>query len=244
MTAQPQARNRLSRPGFVAAAALVVLVVASAVFLLVSGPPDRPAGGQTPPGQAPTASPPVAGPAGGGSVCGLQGVATTGSARTPPDVDWTVVGNFSVPGNTEAGPGATTEDGMRICYQRTPEGALVAAVNYMGAGTDARLVIPMYEYAAADGPGREVLIDSARAREGVGSVRAEVAAYRVLGYDGEAAKIDVVLRLHSGQYLSTVNDLVWEHGDWKVVSTGQGTAPTQPSVITDLDGYVLWGAGS
>lgn len=142
------------------------------------------------------------------------------------------------------GPGETTEDGLRTCYQRTPEGALVAAVNYMGAGTDARLVVPMYEYATAKGPGRKALISSAREKDGVGSNRAELVGYRILGYDGETAKVDVALQLETGQYLSVVNDMVWEDGDWKVITTDQGAAPTQPSQIADLHGYVLWGAGS
>lgn len=245
MTDTPQERSPFTRPGFVVAALLVVLIVVAGIVMLASGALNRPTSDQAPSGsaQTPTASPEIE-LAGGESICGLEGVATTGAADTPPEVEWTVVGNFPVPGSPEVGPGETTEDGLRTCYQRTPEGALVAAVNYMGAATDARLLIPAYEYSTAEGPGRERAIALAREQDGAGSNRASVVGYRVLGYDGETAKIDLALQLESGQYLSVVNDMVWEDGDWKGVVTNEGTAPTQPSEIADLGGYILWGAGS
>lgn len=246
MTERPQERSPFTRPGFVVAAAFIALIIIGGVILGLSGALAKPtSSAQTPPSPAgtPTAS---AEPklAGGESVCGLEGVATTGTAETPPQVEWTTVGNFPVPGSDEVGPGKTSEDGLRICYQRTPEGALVAAVNYLGASTDARLLVPAYEYSTAEGPGRKKAISLARQQDGVGSNRAQVVGYRVLGYDGERAKIDLALELASGQYLSMVNDMVWEDGDWKGVVTDEGIAPTQPSQIVDLNGYVLWGAGA
>jgi hypothetical protein len=246
MTERPQERNPFTRPGFVVAAAFIALIIIGGVILGFSGALAKPtASGQTPPSPAatPTAS---AEPqlTGGESVCGLEGVSTTGTAETPPQVEWTTVGNFPVPGNPEVGPGKTTEDGLRICYQRTPEGALLAAINYLGAGTDARLVGPVSAYAPAKGPGRKAAIASARDSSGAGSVRAEVVGYRILNYDGTAAKIDLALRAETGQYSSFVYDLVWEDGDWRIVLTNEGTAPTQPSQITNLDRYVQWSAGS
>ena len=245
MTESPQERNPFTRPGFVVAAALIALIVIGGIVLALSGaftqPGDEEASSE--PGQDATASPSPE-LAGGESVCGLEGVATSGSAETPPTVEWTTVGNFPVPGSDIVGPGKTTDDGLRTCYQRTPEGALVAAVNYLGASTDARLLVPAYEYSTAEGPGRKKAIALARQQDGAGSNRAEVVGYRVLGYDGETAKIDLALELASGQYLSMVNDMVWEDGDWKGVVTDEGTAPTQPSQIPDLNGYILWSAGA
>ncbi len=245
MTESPQARNPFTRPGFVVAAALVALLVIGGLILLLSGATTQSTSGQTPsdPVDTPTASPEPE-LTGGESVCGLEGVATTGTAETPPQVEWTTVGNFPVPGSDKVGPGETTEDGLRTCYQRTPEGALVAAVNYLGAGTDARLVGPVSEYAPAKGPGRKAAIESAREYSGAGSVRAQVVGYQVLNYDGTAAKIDLALQAETGQYSSFVYDLIWEDGDWRIVLTDEGTAPTQPSQIADLDRYVQWGAGS
>jgi hypothetical protein len=245
MTESSHERSPFTRPGFVVAAALVGLIVIGGLIMLISGALTQPTSGQTPSGPpaTPTASPEPE-LTGGESVCGLEGIATTGAAEIPPPVEWTVVGNFPVPGSPEVGPGETTEDGLRTCYQRTPEGALVAAVNYLGASTDARLLVPAYEYSTAEGPGRKKAIALARQQDSIGSSRAEVVGYRVLGYDGESAKIDLALELASGQYLSMVNDMVWEDGDWKGVVTDEGIAPTQPSQIVDLNGYVLWGAGS
>ncbi|QCU79701.1 hypothetical protein E7744_15405 (plasmid) [Citricoccus sp. SGAir0253] len=245
MTDNPPERNPFTRPGFVVAAAFIALIVVGAIVLLASGALNRPASSQTP--TPPTATPaasPEAELSGGDSVCGLDGVATTGTAETPPQVEWTTVGNFPVPGSDKVGPGETTEDGLRTCYQRTPEGALVAAVNYLGAGTDARLVGPVSEYAPAEGPGRKAAIESAREHSGAGSVRAQVVGYQVLNYDGTAAKIDLALQAETGKYSSFVYDLIWEDGDWRIVLTDEGTAPTQPSQIVGLDRYVQWGAGS
>lgn len=245
MTESPQERNPFTRPGFVVAAALIGLLVIGGLIMWLSGALTQPTNGQT---LSETTATPPASPtpelAGGESVCGLGGVATTGAAETPPQVEWTTVGNFPVPGSDEAGPGETTEDGLRTCYQRTPEGALVAAINYLGAGTDARLIGPVNEYAPAKGPGRKAAIESAREYSGAGSVRAQVVGYQVLNYDGTAAKIDLALQAETGQYSSFVYDLIWEDGDWKIVLTDEGTAPTQPSQIAELDRYVQWGAGS
>lgn len=59
MTESPQERNPFTRPGFVVAAVLVVLIVIGGIVLLLSGAFTRTPDRQTPsgPAETPTASP-------------------------------------------------------------------------------------------------------------------------------------------------------------------------------------------
>src|SRR3954462_14363714 len=114
------------RPGFIAGAALVaVLVVAGIVVSLgaLLGGRSGAAGGKDGSG-APRA---VKSAVAGGSVCGLTGMDSAGATLTvAPVTRWATVGTMAAPSSPTAGPGRKQSDGLRYCYAHTVTGALFA----------------------------------------------------------------------------------------------------------------------
>ena len=90
-----------------------------------------------------------------------------------------------------AGPGETAPEGYSYCFQHSPEGALFAAANVtiIGFGpTEQRQAF--LEYALTEGPYRDTLL-TAQEAAAPSDVRASIAGFRMLAYDGESARVDV-----------------------------------------------------
>ena len=236
-------QSPFTRPWFIIAAVLVAVVVVAGVILAIwtatrgDNPPP------TDPSSAPTAAPsatPTA-DAGGASICGLDGVDLTGTVTTAPDAEWEYQDVYAYPVSATAGPGETADEGYRYCFQHTPEGALFAAANMLVmsfGGAESRQ--QFLEYALSEGSYRDQLLSDV-GTGGDGDVRAEIAGFRVLSYDGETARIDVAFRGSSqGQSVngSTVFELVWEAGDWRL--DANNAEPARLAQIPDLSGYVPW----
>ncbi|WP_162933881.1 hypothetical protein [Actinomyces lilanjuaniae] len=129
-----QGRSPLTRPGFIAATALVVViaVVAAALALAntMSSREGTAAAGESASTEAtgPVEIPPpsTAGPDHDGtqSVCGLEGeVLGTADLVEAPDVDsWDYQDTMAYPVSAEYGPGATADAGYRYCFQHSPRG--------------------------------------------------------------------------------------------------------------------------
>ncbi len=242
--------NPFTRPGFIAAAVVIALVVVLGIVLVVVNARDDDDPGPTPSSPvgtsaAPTTNPTVA--AGGESVCGLTGEVLTGTLTTAPDAEWEYQGTIAYPTSTTYGPGDTTPEGVRHCFQHSPEGALFAAANAVVQGSDAGTVGTWLEYFIAEGPHREAVL-SAGAGSGTSrsGVRLAIAGFRVLAYDGETARIDVAVRGGTGGQtvnLSMMYALAWENGDWKL-AVSDPSAPIDVASLPDVVGYVSWGPGS
>lgn len=178
------------------------------------------------------------------SVCGLKGAKLTGTVTAAPEVEWAYQGPTAYPTSSALGPGVTTAAGVRYCFQRSPEGALLAAANAVVQGADAATSAPWLEYVLADTPARATVLADAATPDPSSDVRLNIAGFRLLSYDGTTASVDIAFRGSGGGntvYGSAIYPLRWETGDWKLAieSSDQLQNVTQ---LPDLAGYVLWGA--
>lgn len=245
MASDDSEQNPYTRPGFVAAAVVVALVVILAAVLgyRAVAEPDDPD-----PTTAPTSSDPTATAAptespsaqGGESVCGLEPVELDGTLTAAPATEWELVGTTAAPSVKGHGPGEIEDDGFRYCYSHTPTGALLAAANVTAMGSDPDLLPKVAEHLFAEGPGRDIVLSETPPGNAGGGVRVQIAGYRLLDYSGDSATVDIAVRGSNGALGGQVYDLTWEEGDWKVQVAPDGQLPTGLVVLPDLTGYILW----
>lgn len=248
MATDDNEQNPFTRPGFIAAAVLVALVVVLGIIIAIvsatrSDDPDpapEPSSPSPTTSAAQTTEPSDA--AGGASVCGLEGEELTGTLSTAPDAEWAYQGTTAYPTSPEFGPGETTADGVRFCFQHSPTGALFMAANALVQGSDPAVSQTWIDYGLADGPHREELIGEVGDASGSDGTRMSLAGFRMLAYDGDTARVDLAVRASSeGQNLtlSGVYELVWQDGDWKI--SADVAQPLNTATIPDLAGYITWG---
>ena len=247
MATDDDERGPFTRPGFIAAAVVVALVVVLGIVLVIVNARDEVVPGPTPSSSASASAAPTPNStavAGGESVCGLRGFEGEGARlTTAPDVDeWAYQGTTAYPVSSVYGPAATDDaGGFRYCFQQTPEGALFAASFILAAGTD-QSNSAWIEHFAAPGPYRDALLQEPSSEGGGAEARLRIAGFRLLAYDGESARVDLALVAGTqGETVtaSFVYELVWVDGDWKIdTSTPE---PGNFSTIPDLAGYIPWG---
>ncbi|MDF2826778.1 MAG: putative rane protein [Mycobacterium sp.] len=248
MATDDNEQNPFTRPGFIAAAVVVALVVVLGIVIAIvnatrSGNPDpapEPSAPSPTTSAAPTSEPSHV--AGGASVCGLEGEELSGTLSTAPAADWAYQGTTAYPTSPEFGPGETSADGVRFCFQHSPTGALFMAANALVQGSDPAVSQAWIEYGLADGPYREELIGQVGDTSGSEGTRMSLAGFRMLAYDGDTARVDLAVRAPSeGQNLtlSGVYELVWQDGDWKI--SADVVRPLNTATVPDLAGYITWG---
>lgn len=233
----------LRRPGFIAAAAVVGIIILLGVGLAVSNlwagrtqpptPPSSPPVVASPSATATTAAPQA-------SICGLPGYEPTGTVSKAPEAIWTLVGTTAAPGSSSAGPGLVDDDGYRRCYAHTPTGAVFAAANYVAMGSVRTIQPKVAENSIVPGPGRDKLLAQPVPSESGGGVRIQVSGFRVLSYTGTAASVDIAMRTSNGAMAGQVFELQWEGGDWKLRVTTEGDMLSRLVQIRDLAGYIPW----
>lgn len=228
-----------TQPKFLIAAILVIALIVLGVVLALSGR-DEPAGGPSTPTTTSTASAPVN--AGSESVCGLPGYADSGTLTTAPAAEWLFQGTTAYPTSSEYGPGGTSPEGVRYCFQHTPTGALFAAANAIVQGSFVDTSVPWIEYfLSMETPNRDQLVNDTP----MGSseeTRMNIVGFRVLAYDDQTARIDMAVRaVGAGNtvYGSAVYDLVWEAGDWKLLPV-DASNPLRLAQLPDPSGYIAW----
>jgi hypothetical protein len=241
-------QNPFSRPGFIVGAVVVAaLVVVGIVLAIITASQGNDDGAAPVPTNAPSVTPtgPSAPPASNDeSVCGLGGVEVEGSVTVAPSAEWQYQDVYAYPVSTTAGPAETAAEGFRYCFQHTPEGALFAAANAVVVGfgpEDQRHAF--LDYALTDGVYREELL-TADGAAGPSDVRASIAGFRFLAYDGDTARVDVAFQGSSGGQSvtgSVVFELVWADGDWKL--DANRAEPARVAQLPDLSGYVSWSEG-
>jgi len=241
--------NPFTRPGFIAAAVVITVIVALGIVLAVRNATreDAPAipgaapSMSTGPAAVATATPPQSGVE--PSVCGLPGEAMEGTLTTAPAAEWGFQNTTAYPTSAEFGPGETNSDGVRYCFQHSPAGAVFAAANAVVQGSDTSSSSAWINYFLSEHtPGRTTLIGG-EPGETPSSTRVAIAGFRLLAYDGETARVDIVARAtSSGQtvFASAVYNLVWEAGDWKLYPDDTSD-PLPTAQIPDLVGYTVWG---
>jgi hypothetical protein len=238
-----------TQPGFIAAAAVVAIIVVLGLAIAITGGSDSASPSDAPAGSAPPAVSPSAGDS--DSVCGLD----PGSQAIPteaPKANWKLRGNVAVPtAPSTYGPGKV-EDGVPTCFAHSPTGALFAMLNIQAAMGDfakqpGRYPIRKVLRMLAAGPGRDVLKDAAArapvATKGDTTPGAQVAGFSIVRYERDTVVIDVAFvgsRPEASGYVHGQSTMRWERRDWKLVLTQSGAPFDAVQPIADLTGYVPW----
>jgi hypothetical protein len=237
------------QPGFIAAAAVVALLVVLGIILAVTGGSGDSAAdagkSASPAGSAPNS------PNANASVCGLD----AGSQAIPtdaPNAVWKLRGTVAVPTAPGTfGPGSSA-GGVPSCFAHSPTGALFAMVNIQAAMGElakqpGRYPIDKVLRMIAPGPGREALkaavAKSPVADQGSTKSGAQVSGFNIVRYEPSTAVIDVAFagdRPDTAGYVHGQSTLRWENGDWKLELAQNGGPFDAVQTIPNLTGYVPW----
>jgi hypothetical protein len=247
-TEDAEQQSPFARPGFIVSAVVVaVIVVLGAVIGIVNANRDDGPGRVSAPSSSATPeatpSPEASEVAGGTSMCGLGEVVLTGSVSTAPQAEWAFQGTTAYPTSPEFGPGESDAQGIRYCFEHSPEGSIFAAANAVVQGSDATTSGDWIAYfLSEEAPNRDQLLNDVAAGSSA-STRLNIAGFRLLNYTGDTARVDMAVRaVGSGNALnaSAVYDLVWEAGDWKLLPLDPSN-PLRMAEIPDTAGYITWG---
>lgn len=248
-----EGRSPLTTPWFIVGAVVFGLIVLAGIIVGVVGanePDAEPDAGATPTAPASSPSPSEQVTDADASVCGLPGVEMSGRVTTAPEVSsWDYQDVFAYPVSATAGPGEVDDTGFRYCYQHTPTGAVFAAANaaITGFTTDHALMEGWREYTYSDGEYRAEILASDNGVEANlqnTDVRASIAGFKLLAYDGTSARVDIAITGTSGANTVTGSDvfeLVWSEGDWKL--NAELPDPVRLTQIPSTAGYVSWREG-
>jgi hypothetical protein len=247
MTTEENEQSPFTRPSFIAAGVVVALIVVLGLVIgVVNATGDDQTSDAKPRPDDTTTSAPTGAPTSSEDdtgTCNVPGEVLSGTLSTAPVAKWEYQGTTAYPTSMEYGP-QHNAGGVRSCFQRSPEGAVFTASNAVVLATaDLATVREWFDYFIATGPHRDTMLSQEDGSASSDGVRAEVAGFRLLSYDGETARVDVGVRGTSdGQTvnLSMVYALVWEDGDWKL-NVIDPDAPVNVAVVPDLAGYIPWG---
>lgn len=230
--------------GFWLSAALVVLVLVGFGAFLAFRPGPAPQGSPVvtvtasapssagPATNAGKSSPSPAGTA-AGSECSLPGESTDVPAAPPSDVRWEPVGSLAAPTSATAGP-QLVDGGLRRCYQHSPTGALLAAINITQGMSSPATALKVVDKQWTPGPGKDNQLASLS--EDLSSGDAMLAGFRIPACSLDKCIVALAIASPSASGGVTV-PLVWADHDWKVDGSG-GALETKP--LKSLTGYTPW----
>lgn len=247
-TASSPEKSPWVQPGFIAAAAVIALLVLLGLILAVTGGSngDAKSGAANP-------APPAAssGQDANASTCGLAAGDQT-IPKAAPAATWKLRGTVAVPSAPSTFGPHTVAAGIPSCFAHSPTGALFAMVNIqaaMGAlaKRPGRYPIDKVLRMIAPGPGRDVLKNAAAhapvATKGSTTPGAQVAGFNIVRYEPDTAVVDVAFggdRPETAGYVHGQSTMRWEHGDWKLVLAQNGGPFDAVQPIADLTGYIAW----
>ncbi|GAA2705265.1 hypothetical protein ACFY2R_26490 [Micromonospora olivasterospora] len=232
-----------TRPGFIASAALLLVIVIVGVLIaaLSLGDDSNDTADSTPPvNPAPAGSSPD------------QALPTTVPTTAPDDVTWHLVGQVAVPSSDTAGP-RTTSGGVASGYAHTPVGALIAAAqisiraSYSAGRASWEPTIERQLVPSAD---RDRLLSTLKESDAAGESAAQpgelsqIAGFSYQSYTPDTAVIGLALRAPAGnsRYHIVTLSLLWRDDDWRLVAPPGGAWTSLSRPAPDLTGVVEWGA--
>lgn len=213
--------------GLLAAGVLAVTVVGGGLALIVdggSGSAGRP--GTTAPAPVRRSSSACSLPAGGQNVSSLQ-------LSPPAIIGWHQVGNMEAP-EAPATLGPEHESGgWFYCYQHSPGGALLAAIDVWASGTAASATEVARHLAVNVSPRA---LGSDQLPPGL-----SLAGYQYMSYTTREALIEVVFDVYDKGDVEITTPMVWvpRLGDWRVAVPSSGSVSSSV-VDPSLAGYVAW----
>jgi hypothetical protein len=218
------------QPGFIAAAAIVAVLVLLGVIIALTG-------GSGDDAPRPATSPPASGSTTASRPCELEDV-DQDVPRTAPRTRWELVGRMIAPtAPTRYGPGQVV-NGFRTCFQRSPRGALYAAVSFWATLT-AKTDGDTYRRLAVDSPARARAIAAAKGQRSPQLDGLQVAGFAFSSYARDRAVVRLAFRVEDGGLVSADTPLLWKDGDWRYevpLDQGRGSVAQVP----DLGGFVAW----
>lgn len=190
-----------------------------------------------------------------------HGTASQPSSRkaiTKPSITWMDFHGIQLPVSAEAGP-HYRHRGLAGGFTDTPLGAVLAAVN-IAVRTAAQWGPPIYRptiHHQVTGPAAAKLLatdrrDYAALRaaanvapgQPAGRGYAVEAAYRLAAYTPGAATADIVSEGPAGNGTTAIAatriQVVWRHGDWRVVAPPGGSWASSATTASSLRGYTAF----
>lgn len=233
-----------------AGTAFVLLLVAMAAYVLVTGGPDstRPAkagpGRIRPASTPPARSNPSPGTAAGSSTGCRTGTPVNVMPTSPPrDTAWKNVGVVLVPTSPTYGPNRY-QGPVWSCYSHTPMGAVMASYGILSTLTGPGWKT-VAEHEIVPGPGQRAFVAAGEQQKyrppAPGSVSQPV-GFQVVSYSPVSATIESLSGGSGSEYTANEQTLAWAGGDWKLVVTPNGSAGPDPQTVSSSAGFVLWGA--
>ncbi|MFG3553861.1 hypothetical protein ACGGAQ_05675 [Micromonospora sp. NPDC047557] len=233
-------RSPWKRPGTIAAAVLLALVVIAGVVVALMGGDDGV------PSPAP-ANPPASQPAGGTSAA-AEALPTAIPTTAPRGVTWELVGQAVVPRSATAGP-RQVAGGVASGYAHTPEGALIAAAQlstrsdlYAGRESWEPTITKQF----TPGADRDRLLAMYANYDPVPPVEAAdlatIGGYRYVSYSPDTAVIAMAMRVpRSSAWVTLTLTVRWMDGDWRMVPPPGGNWQALQAPAPDLSSVVTWG---
>lgn len=252
-----------SGPGFewtrpaMAAAALVAVIAVLAVWVLWPGdnsnsgdtatPPSTPAaaGGNGPvattaPGSL-TPATEVEQPPGPPGDCPAD---RQSSDEIPPPiagtVTWDLYNGGAMPRSSTAGPLRVEGSGLARCYERSPSGAVLMAINFNGRVLLTPDPTPMVAAQMVENEEKASTIKE------LGELPAplvesgsfcQFVAYKVKSFNQDSAAIELVTQCGANDLRTAAVEVRWIGDDWQIVLETQDDPDAPPERVPSLDGY-------
>lgn len=241
MENQSPAENPWLRPGFLVSSCVVVLIVALGIYVCIVTVTGR---HQRTGSAASTHPVPGRSAAGDGRTrCGLPASSTSDAVVDLRATTWRYSTAMAYPTSSEYGPGRTSEQGFRYCFQDSAGGALFAAANSLAFdNANASEARAWSEYMLAEGPYRQQRLSDDYVQNDP-NIRLQIIGYRILSYTDTRALIDIAARASTPaetMIISCVSDLVWQRGDWRFSTAVPD--PVNVVRVGDITGYAAWSA--
>lgn len=252
MDTETKGENPWLRPGFLVSSCVVAVIAALGIYIGVGsighdrgGRPTRQVSAAATAVQA--GSRPATGTSQSASdadsICGLSGGAGGAGDIDPVSTRWRYSNAVAYPTSAVYGPGRTSSQGYRYCFQRSPGGALFAAANSLAFDNSSIAEAKAWwEYVLADGRYRRARLAESYVPNDP-TERLQIIGYRIMTYTGREAWVDIAVRTSGsdgGGVVSAVSHLVWQRGDWRL-STDE-LQSTNVARISDLTDYTAWSA--
>lgn len=225
-----------ARPGFVAAALIVGLIVIAGVVIALQ------------PGSKPATSPPGATGEGTPSAATPAPLPTTVLTSAPAGVSWKLFGQTALPFSARSGPRSATAS-TASGFEHSPTGALLAAAQIStraGLSSGRSVYDATIQQQFLPGPDRDALLAALHAAPQGGAAPGElsqIAGFIYQSYSPDTAVIGLVRRSAGAStfYVTTLTAR-WSDGDWRLVAPPAGSWLSLSRAAPDLTGVVAWGA--
>ncbi|MFJ8896606.1 hypothetical protein ACIRCZ_18635 [Leifsonia sp. NPDC102414] len=217
-----------------------LLLVCAAIWVAFPDRAPTPAAGPAP---ATTTKPSAPASA---SVCPATVESTEIPQAGPADISWTALYGNAWPTSAAIGP-TKTVDGIAQCFQHSPAGAALAAVNIIQSTrtvdtvTAQKILATQFVQNAGLETATAELTKTYATQPPEGRVWGRVVGFKVESYRPDQAVLLLVEYWpQRGQYTGYDVTVAWVDGDWKVQLTSDGQTSRNGDITVDPTGFTRW----